>query len=106
MRLINLSQNEVQKRKNNEKSKVLNSLIEEEEYVKIMNMVNFVKSFMAPLLFIVGNARKDPTDVQKMQDEVAFFKFAEDICRLSFKNQKNYPLLYVIRQLMHKAFLS
>jgi hypothetical protein len=46
------------------------------------------------------------SSLSKQQDEYAYLKFIEDFCKVSFNSKQNFPLLLVLKNLMHKNFIS
>lgn len=44
--------------------------------------------------------------INKQQDELAYLKFVEDVCRFSLLSPQNYPLLLTVKTCLHKCFLS
>jgi hypothetical protein len=44
--------------------------------------------------------------ITKQQDELAYLKFVEDLCRFSLSSSQNYPLLLTVKTCLHKCFLS
>ena len=46
------------------------------------------------------------TMISKQQDELAYLKFVEDLCRFSLSSPAHYPLLLTVKTCLHKCFLS
>lgn len=86
------------------------ALREIEIYARIRNVQTFLKNFLGAImmhvLHIKGPQQGGSSFISKNQDEVAFVKFIEDLCRFSFASPNNYPLLLVIKTCLHKSFLS
>lgn len=86
------------------------ALSEIEIFARIRNIQSFLKNFfnsiMMHVLHIKGQQQGGTSFITKQQDEVAFVKFIEDICRYSFSSPNNYPLLLVIKTCLHRSFLT
>jgi|LauGreDrversion4_2_1035121.scaffolds.fasta_scaffold42600_1 hypothetical protein len=46
-----------------------------------------------------------PLPISKGNDEVAYLKFIEDLCRFSFQQPANYPMLIVVKTALHRSFM-
>lgn len=46
------------------------------------------------------------SNITKQQDELAYLKFVEDLCRFSFSSSQCYPFLLCVRTCLHKSFLT
>mmetsp|Transcript_23453 Transcript_23453/g.23102 ORF Transcript_23453/g.23102 Transcript_23453/m.23102 type:complete len:94 (-) Transcript_23453:327-608(-) len=59
----------------------------------------------AIMVAVFNSKRGEDPNFGKAQDQHAFFKMAEDLCKFSLSELECFPALMLTKQLMHKNFL-
>lgn len=79
-----------------------------ETFARVRNVQQFLKNFLNSIMLQVLHTKvpQGATGISKQQDEVAYLKFVEDLCRFSFTSPATYPLILSIKTCLHKSFLT
>ena len=68
-------------------------------------MQQFMKNFLNSLMMHVVH-NKGASGLTKQQDEMAYIRLIEDLCRYSFSSPANYPVLLAVKTCLHKSFIT
>jgi hypothetical protein len=79
-----------------------------ETYARVRNVQHFLKNFLNSIMLNVLHNRgpQGVLPISRQQDELAYARFVEDLCRFCFQSPANYPLLLSVKTSMHKIFLA
>ena len=73
-------------------------------YTRVRVIRQFITNFLNSIQMQVMQAKN--TMITKQQDELAYLKFVEDLCRFSLSSPAHYPLLLTVKSCLHRCFLS
>jgi hypothetical protein len=75
-----------------------------ETYARLRTCQQLLKTFLNSLMLQV--LHKSVSNVTRQQDELAYIRFVEDLCRFAFSSPQCYPFLLCVRTALHKSFLT
>jgi hypothetical protein len=68
----------------------------------------FLKNFLNSIMMHVihNKGPQSGSAITKPQEEIAYLKFVEDLCRYTFSSPQTYPLILALKTCLHKSFLT